>query len=185
MPDSAADPAVTVYWRPGCPFCAALRWRLRRLGVATSDIDIWSDPAAAEELRRIAGGNETVPTVVVGGIAMVNPTASQVLDAIRRSRPATVATSAVGESGTGEPGAARIRAARIGRSRRPAPVVAAWLVVSAAVVASFTVDALGYHGLSWACDGVAVAAYLVVRELRRRTPGPPRTAAGADRGPQR
>jgi hypothetical protein len=40
-------------------------------------------------VRSIANGNETVPTVVVGGIGMVNPSAGQVaaaLDTVSGSR---------------------------------------------------------------------------------------------------
>jgi len=73
------SPEVVVYWRPGCPFCSSLRGQLRRAGVPTREIDIWADPAAAAEVRRHAGGNETVPTVVVGDDAVVNPSAKVVV----------------------------------------------------------------------------------------------------------
>ena len=46
-----AVPTVTVYWRPGCPFCGSLRRGLRRSGLTTQEIDIWSDPAAAAFVR--------------------------------------------------------------------------------------------------------------------------------------
>jgi hypothetical protein len=36
-------------------------------------VDIWRDPSAAATVRGIADGNETVPTVVVGGQSRVNP----------------------------------------------------------------------------------------------------------------
>lgn len=71
--------AVTVYWRPGCPFCGALRRGLRRSGLATREVDIWSDPSAAAFVRAHAGGNETVPTVDVGGTVLVNPSARRVV----------------------------------------------------------------------------------------------------------
>jgi glutaredoxin-like protein len=71
-------PAVTVYWRPGCPYCGSLRRGLRRSGLATREVDIWSDPAAAAFVRHHAGGNETVPTVDVGGTVLVNPSARRV-----------------------------------------------------------------------------------------------------------
>lgn len=78
---------VDFYWRPGCPFCSRLRGDLRRVGLPIREIDIWEDPAAAATVRSIAAGNETVPTVVVGEKAMVNPTATQVLDAVRTQIP--------------------------------------------------------------------------------------------------
>ena len=81
---SRADPPtpqITVYWRPGCPSCMVLRVALALKGVATTRINIWDDPAAAATVRRAAGGNETVPTVEVGGRYLVNPTARQVMAA--------------------------------------------------------------------------------------------------------
>lgn len=82
MTDAAATtPEITVYWRPGCPFCRILRSSLHRAGVATTEINIWDDPSAAATVRGAAGGNETVPTVEVGGRFFVNPSAKQVLAA--------------------------------------------------------------------------------------------------------
>ncbi|KAA1252090.1 NrdH-redoxin [Mycobacterium simiae] len=78
---------VVVYWRPGCPFCWRLRRALRRHRLATREVNIWTDPDAAAVVRSIAAGNETVPTVVVGDLAMVNPTASEVIDAVRSRAP--------------------------------------------------------------------------------------------------
>ena len=76
-----ALPGVTVYWRPGCPYCVRLRRGLRRAGLATHEVDIWSAPGAAAFVRGHAGGNETVPTVDIGGTVLVNPSARQVVDA--------------------------------------------------------------------------------------------------------
>ncbi len=77
-PDSLAGPTeIVVYARPGCPFCLTLRAGLRRSGLADR-INIWDDPAAAAFVRSVAGGNETVPTVVVGDVHLVNPSARRV-----------------------------------------------------------------------------------------------------------
>jgi mycoredoxin len=85
---------VVVYWRPGCPFCSRLRAGLRRSGIAVREINIWEDPAAAAFVRSVAGGNETVPTVIVDGQALVNPPARRVLElATRGTDPATLTTS--------------------------------------------------------------------------------------------
>lgn len=91
---SSVDPSgrldaelVTVYWRPGCPYCAMLRRRLRRVGLVATEVNIWADPEAAARVRAITGGSETVPTVVVGGAGLVNPKASAVLDALRAVAP--------------------------------------------------------------------------------------------------
>lgn len=76
-----AVPEITVYWRPGCGFCRMLRSSLHRAGVATTEINIWDDPSAAAVVRGAANGNETVPTVEVGGRFLVNPSARQVMAA--------------------------------------------------------------------------------------------------------
>jgi mycoredoxin len=78
---------VTVYWRPGCPYCARLRRDLRALGVPAREVSIWADESAAAAVRDLAGGNETVPTVVIGGRGYVNPPASAVLAEVRRVDP--------------------------------------------------------------------------------------------------
>ncbi len=75
------------YWRPGCPFCFALHRRLQKRGVPLNKRNIWDDPNAAARVRELADGNETVPTVVVGQTAMVNPGVRQVLHAISREAP--------------------------------------------------------------------------------------------------
>ena len=51
------------------------------------EINIWEDPRAAATVRSLANGNETVPTVVIGEIAMVNPSAAQVMDAVADHAP--------------------------------------------------------------------------------------------------
>ncbi|MBI1351246.1 MAG: glutaredoxin [Actinomycetales bacterium] len=82
MTTAAGELDVTVYWRPGCGFCHVLRHELDRAGVERAEVNIWEDPAAAALVRSVARGNETVPTVVVGNHAMVNPSAREVLAAV-------------------------------------------------------------------------------------------------------
>lgn len=77
----ADAPPITVYWRPACPFCMVLRRGLKKLGLPTQEIDIWSDPEGAAAVRAAANGNETVPTVRVGDTWMVNPSSAEVLQA--------------------------------------------------------------------------------------------------------
>ncbi|HZX05360.1 glutaredoxin domain-containing protein [Kribbella sp.] len=62
-----------VYWRPGCQFCLRLRFALVGSARRASWVNIWADPEAAAAVRAVADGNETVPTVVVGGESRVNP----------------------------------------------------------------------------------------------------------------
>jgi mycoredoxin len=69
---------IVLYTRPGCPYCFTLRAGLRRAGIVHREINIWEDPDAAAFVRSVANGNETVPTVVVGDVHMVNPSARRV-----------------------------------------------------------------------------------------------------------
>lgn len=92
MTDPSNDPGseIVVYWRPGCGFCAMLFRKLDRLGVPHRRVDIWSDPDGAATVRSLADGNETVPTVVVGPVSMVNPSADDVLVAATEHAPGAV-----------------------------------------------------------------------------------------------
>lgn len=72
-PTNGDGPELVVYWRPGCPYCGSLRRALRRAGIETTEIDIWQDPKGAAAVRAATGGDETVPTVALGGTVMVNP----------------------------------------------------------------------------------------------------------------
>lgn len=158
-PVASSDTAgsqVVLYWRPGCPYCSGLKRRLRQLGVSATEVNIWADPDAAAIVRAAAGGNETVPTVVIGDTAMVNPTGLQVLEEARRLAPSAVDPSLPGHSGRDWPAV---------------PVLAAWLGVIASVAASFALDAYGHSTISWTLDIVAVGACVAVRRLRRRTTG--------------
>jgi mycoredoxin len=79
--------AVEFYWRPGCPFCIALRIPLRRSGLALREVNIWMDGRAAARVRSATGGDETVPTVFVGDRALVNPSFRQVEALVREHAP--------------------------------------------------------------------------------------------------
>lgn len=77
--DTRDQVEVVVYWRPGCPYCWKLRRDLRRADIEVTERNIWDDRHAAAFVRSVAGGNETVPTVVVDGAALVNPSSRAVL----------------------------------------------------------------------------------------------------------
>ena len=79
-----------MYWRPGCGFCTRLRRQLDQHQVEYRLINIWDDPAAAAYVRSVARGNETVPTVSVGTVALVNPTVHDVLAAASKNAPESV-----------------------------------------------------------------------------------------------
>lgn len=74
----------TLYWRPGCGFCARLRQGLREADIQLREVNIWEDLDAAEIVRGFANGNETVPTVVIGDRGLVNPSVKAVRKALDR-----------------------------------------------------------------------------------------------------
>lgn len=84
---NASADRIDLYWRPGCFFCSSLRRKLDRAGVERVEHDIWSDPADAAIVRSIANGSETVPTVLIGDIGLVNPSARDVLRVLGESAP--------------------------------------------------------------------------------------------------
>ena len=67
--------ALTVYSTPWCGYCRRLKSQLDREGIAYTELDIEQDPAAAEFVMSVNGGNQTVPTVrFPDGTTMTNPT---------------------------------------------------------------------------------------------------------------
>jgi mycoredoxin len=125
--------AVTVLWRPGCPFCAMLLRSLERTGLVFDRVDIWEEPAAAAWVRSVADGNETVPTVRVAGgdpeqaVALVNPSATEVLRVLARLAPGELPTAerpargpfATGPCARGLRGLIRLVRGRRGPGRAP------------------------------------------------------------------
>lgn len=53
-------------------------------------MNIWDDPAGATYVRSVAGGNETVPTVSVGTVSLVNPSVHLVMAAATKHAPESV-----------------------------------------------------------------------------------------------
>lgn len=89
---SASGSEITVYWRPGCPFCSSLRGGLHRAGLPFREVNIWDDPNAAAFVRSVARGNETVPTVSIGKVNLVNPSARRVLEVAATETPALLSS---------------------------------------------------------------------------------------------
>jgi mycoredoxin len=70
---------LTMYTTTWCAFCKRLKSQLARDGIEISEVNIEEDPAAADYVMSVNGGNQTVPTVVFpDGSAMTNPSAAQV-----------------------------------------------------------------------------------------------------------
>jgi mycoredoxin len=70
---SSSTGAPIVYWRPGCSYCLRMRIALGRVGSRAIWVDVSEDPDASARVRAATGGNETVPTVLVGDLVAVNP----------------------------------------------------------------------------------------------------------------
>ena len=70
---------LTMYTTQWCAFCRRLKSQLARDGITMTEVDIERDPAAADYVMSVNGGNQTVPTVVFpDGSVLVNPSAAQV-----------------------------------------------------------------------------------------------------------
>jgi glutaredoxin len=152
----AKSTSVTVYWRPGCPYCARLRQDLRVLGMPVREVNIWADPSGAAVVRGLAGGNETVPTVVIGERGYVNPPAATVLAEVRQVMPDFTPDADLAWSGR------RIRMLRWLQ----------WALIAALIAGSFAADGSGHAALSWGMDGVAAVVYAAFRLATARMARP-------------
>lgn len=71
--------SLTMYTTTWCGYCFRLKTALKSAGISYTEIDIERDPAAADFVRSVNGGNQTVPTVkFADGSALTNPNAAQV-----------------------------------------------------------------------------------------------------------
>lgn len=62
-----------------CGYCVRLKRWMEQAGVAFREVNIEHDPAAAEFVQAVNGGNRTVPTVLFpSGTALTNPSPRQV-----------------------------------------------------------------------------------------------------------
>ncbi|GAA4819344.1 glutaredoxin domain-containing protein [Tomitella cavernea] len=70
----AAPETLTVYTTDWCPFCLKLKADLRSDGIEFVEIDIEQQPAAAEFVASVNGGDHVVPTVhFPNGEVVTNP----------------------------------------------------------------------------------------------------------------
>jgi mycoredoxin len=71
--------AITMYSTAWCGYCRRLKVQLDREGIDYSEVDIEHDPAAADYVMTVNGGNRTVPTEVFpDGTAAANPSLTEV-----------------------------------------------------------------------------------------------------------
>ncbi|HHH89122.1 MAG TPA: glutathione peroxidase, partial [Aliiroseovarius sp.] len=64
-PRARAPESVSIFTKPGCPFCAGAKELLKEKGMAYEEIVLGKDAGLAS-LRAISG-RETVPQVFIGG----------------------------------------------------------------------------------------------------------------------
>lgn len=70
---------MTMYTTSWCGYCVRLKSQLTRENIPFAEVNIESDPAAAELVMSVNGGNRTVPTVVFpDGTALTNPSITEV-----------------------------------------------------------------------------------------------------------
>jgi len=70
---------IQMYTTPWCGSCVRLKSQLQRAGINFVEIDIETDPSAADYVMSVNGGNQTVPTVVFpDGSAVTNPSLAEV-----------------------------------------------------------------------------------------------------------
>ncbi len=70
---------VTMFTTTWCGYCRRLKSQMEREGIAFTEVDIEVDPAAAQVVMSVNGGNQTVPTLVFpDGSAATNPSIGQV-----------------------------------------------------------------------------------------------------------
>ncbi len=91
MNNSALAPEIVVYWRPGCGFCALLERKLIGANIKFRKVNIWDDPQAAEFVRSVARGSETVPTLSIGSVSLVNPSLQSVIATATEHAPTALA----------------------------------------------------------------------------------------------
>ena len=97
MASAADDPGTStleVYWRPGCGYCDRLFRALRAAGITPITHNIWDDPEARQFVRSHNRGNETVPTVTLGGVTSTNPNPKELIDDLRASHPHLIGEAA-------------------------------------------------------------------------------------------
>ena len=62
---------VTIYTKPGCPYCAAAKDDLQRRGIEYTEHNVKADRSALGEMLELNGNRRQVPTIVKDGRATV------------------------------------------------------------------------------------------------------------------
>ncbi|MYV99759.1 mycoredoxin [Streptomyces sp. SID3343] len=74
---------VTMYSTTWCGYCRRLKSQMEREGIAYTEVNIEHDPASADFVMSVNGGNQTVPTLLFAdGTALTNPSLAQVKEKV-------------------------------------------------------------------------------------------------------
>ncbi len=55
---------VTIYTKPGCPYCAAAKQDMEAQGIAYDEIDVYATQGAREKVAELTAGQMVVPVIV-------------------------------------------------------------------------------------------------------------------------
>ena len=66
-----AHPPITLYNKPGCPWCVDAIAYLKRLGFAFDIVDVRADPEAFREMQELSG-QTCAPTMTVGDLVLAD-----------------------------------------------------------------------------------------------------------------
>ncbi len=76
--EHARADGVAIYWRPGCAYCLTMKVAVRRYADRARWVNVSRDPDGAAFVRSVNHGDETVPTVMLGGTPVTNPSPGRV-----------------------------------------------------------------------------------------------------------
>jgi glutaredoxin len=62
---------VTIYTKPGCPYCAAAKDDLQQRGIHYTEYNVKADGDALRRMLDLNGNRRQVPTIVEGGLVAV------------------------------------------------------------------------------------------------------------------
>ena len=62
---------VTIFTKPGCPYCAAARDDLKQRKIQYTEHNVKADRAALRRMLELNGSRRQVPTIVEGDIVQV------------------------------------------------------------------------------------------------------------------
>jgi mycoredoxin len=75
-PDAGTVTMFTTTW---CGYCSRLKTQMTREGIGFNEVNIEQDPASADFVMAVNGGNQTVPTILFpDGTAATNPSLIEV-----------------------------------------------------------------------------------------------------------